>query len=94
MKAQLDSIAPAAQRAGGRRGGFGRRGGDGTATVTLNAASDALLNAAMAMQSADVTPTAMEVAAADRARAQAAAVMAKWDALRRGGRGTASGRHD
>jgi len=94
LKAQLDSIAPPPQRANGRRGGFGRRPGAGNTTVTLNAASDALLNAAMAMQSADATPTTMELAAADRAKAQATAVMARWDALRRGGRGAATGRHN
>jgi hypothetical protein len=86
-KAQLDSLAPPAQRGGGRRGGFGRRGGAGSAVVTLNGASDALLNAAMAMQSADVAPTAMEIAAADRARAQAIAAMARWNSLRGARRG-------
>ena len=82
MRAQLDSLAPPPARGGGRRGGFGRRGGAGTATPTLNGASDALLAAAMAMQNADVTPTAAQVAAADRARAQANAAMARWNALR------------
>jgi hypothetical protein len=81
LRAQLDSLAPPA-RGGGRRGGFGRRGGAGNATPTLNGASDALLAAAMAMQSADVTPTAAQVAAADRARAQANVAMARWNALR------------
>jgi hypothetical protein len=38
----------------------------------------------MAMQSADVAPTAAEIAAADRARAQATAVMARWNSLRSG----------
>jgi hypothetical protein len=37
--------------------------------------------AAMAMQSADVTPTANEVAAADRSRAQSNGLLAKWNAL-------------
>jgi hypothetical protein len=81
LRAQLDSLAPPA-RGGGRRGGFGRRGGAGNATPTQNGASDALLAAAMAMQSADVTPTAAQVAAADRARAQANVAMARWNALR------------
>jgi hypothetical protein len=39
------------------------------------------MNAAMAMQDADVTPTAEEVAACARARATARPVMAKWNAL-------------
>jgi len=82
LRATLDSIAPPPVRGGGRRGGFGRRGGAGNATPTLNGASDALLAAAMAMQSADVAPTAVQIAAADRARAQATAVMGKWSVLR------------
>ena len=82
LRAQLDSLAPASARGGGRRGGFGRRGGAGNASPTLNGASEALLAAAMAIQSADVTPTAAQVAAADRARAQANAAMARWNALR------------
>jgi hypothetical protein len=36
----------------------------------------------MAMQGADVAPTARELAAAGEARRQAAAVMAKWTALK------------
>jgi hypothetical protein len=36
----------------------------------------------MAMQSADVAPTAAEIAAADRAKTQASAVMARWSSLR------------
>ena len=82
LRAQLDSIAPPPARGGGRRGGFGRRGGAGGATPTLNGVSDALLAAAMAMQSADVAPTAVDIAAADRARTQASSVMARWNALR------------
>ena len=81
-RARIDSIAPPPARGGGRRGGFGRRGGAGGATVTLNGASDALLAAAMAMQSADVAPTAAEIAAADRAKTQASDVMARWSSLR------------
>jgi hypothetical protein len=83
LRARIDSLAPAPPR-GARppRGGFGRRGGAGGATPTLNGASDALLAAAMAMQSADVTPTASEVAAAERAQAQAKEVMARWNVLK------------
>ena len=87
VRSQLDSLAPPPARGGGRRGGFGRRGGAGTAAPTLNGASDALLAAAMAMQSADVAPTAAQIAEADRARTQANDVMKRWNALR-----TAAGR--
>jgi hypothetical protein len=41
-----------------------------------------LLAAAMAMQSADVPPTASQVAAAERAEAQATEVMARWGRLK------------
>jgi photosystem II stability/assembly factor-like uncharacterized protein len=82
VRAQLDSLAPPAARGGGRRGGFGRRGGAGGATPTLNGASDALLAAAMAIQGADVAPTAAQIAAAERARAQANLVMSRWNTLR------------
>jgi hypothetical protein len=82
LRTQIDSLAPPAAPGGGRRGGFGRRGGAGSATPTLNSASDALLSAAMAMQNADAAPTASQIAAADRARTQANAVMARWNALR------------
>jgi hypothetical protein len=36
----------------------------------------------MAMQNADVAPTAAQVAACNRARAQAVEVMARWDRLK------------
>ena len=45
------------------------------------AASTALINAAMAMQGADVTPTAREVAACAAARKEAQGVLAKWEKL-------------
>jgi photosystem II stability/assembly factor-like uncharacterized protein len=57
------------------------RGGPAQAP-TLASVRDALLGAAMAMQGADLAPTAAQVAACGRARAQAGAVMARWDRLR------------
>ena len=44
-----------------------------------------MISAAMAMQGADVTPTAMEVAACDRARAQSVQVMPRWTRLKTAG---------
>jgi hypothetical protein len=44
--------------------------------------SQTLLGAGMAMQNADVTPTAGQVAACDSSRAQSRQVMAKWLQLR------------
>ncbi|MBI3504197.1 MAG: glycoside hydrolase, partial [Proteobacteria bacterium] len=83
FKAQIESLAPApALGRGGRRGGFGRRGGAGGTVVTLDAASNAMLGAAMSMQGADVAPTDREVAACAAARKQGATVLPKWNALR------------
>jgi hypothetical protein len=78
FKAQVDSLAPApvAGGRGGRGGGRGAAAPSGPAT--LESASSAMMTAAMAMQSADVTPTATEVSNADRARTAATAVMARW----------------
>jgi len=77
FRAQVESLAPAPGARPARRG---RRGG-GEGPPTLSAVSDGYLSAAMAMQDADVTPTAEEVAACARARAAAPPVMAKWNAL-------------
>jgi len=82
FRAQLDSLAPAPAR-GGR--GFGRRGGATTASLSLEAASNALTAAVMAMQDADVAPTSSQVATADRARAQANVAIARWNSLRTSG---------
>ena len=40
------------------------------------------MTAAMAMQSADVAPTASEAANASKARTEAAGVMAKWNKIK------------
>ena len=77
LRAQVESLAPAPGARPARRG---RRGG-GDGSPTLSAVSNAYLGAAMAMQDADVTPTAEEVAACARARAAARPVMARWNAL-------------
>ncbi|MBX6330297.1 MAG: glycoside hydrolase [Gemmatimonadaceae bacterium] len=60
-----------------------RRRGAAGAPATLASARDGLLAAAMAMQQADVAPTAREIADCRRARATADAVMARWTALER-----------
>jgi hypothetical protein len=77
FRAQVDSIAPAAVRAGR---GFGR--GAASAAPTLSGARDALVTAVMAMQGADVAPTAGQVAACEQARTQLDTVLARWNALR------------
>jgi hypothetical protein len=88
FKARVDSLAPAPSRGG--RGRFFGRGPAGP--PTLESVSNALMGAAMAMQDADVAPTAGELAAAERAKAQSAEVMAKWTALKTTGLGTLNAR--
>jgi photosystem II stability/assembly factor-like uncharacterized protein len=77
FRAQVESLAPPPSR-GGR--GFFRRRPSGP--PSLQTARDDLLDAAMAMQGAEVTPTARQAAACQRARAQAAQVTARWTALK------------
>jgi hypothetical protein len=74
-RAQVESLAPApaSPLSAQRRGGQGVR--------TLESASNAALAAAMAMQDADVAPTAAQVAECARARSQVNAVMARWRSL-------------
>ena len=78
LKSQILALAPNPAPRG--RGFFFGFGGP-PAPPSLSSASTAELQAAMAMQGADETPTAAEVAACAHARAEAAAVMAKWTAL-------------
>ena len=92
LKAKLDTMAPPATGNGGRggrgggfapAGGGGRGGrGGGAAAPTLDGVSAAMLGAAMAMQAADVAPTANQVAACTQARADYSKVMLRWSALR------------
>ena len=83
FKRQVDSLAP--PRAAGGRGG---RGGGGARTrrrwsraPTLETAPNAMMSAAMAMQGADVAPTAGQVAAITKARADGADAMRRWNTL-------------
>lgn len=79
LRARIDSMAPEPQREA--RPQF-RRGPAGPAT-TLDAVSDAMLAAAMAMQGADVTPTSMQIAECDAARAQYEKLMKRWEGVKR-----------
>ena len=81
LEAQIDSIAPA-QTGGRRRPGFGPPGGGAAPSPTLESVSNALMAATMAMQGADVAPTAGQVATAAKARADARGVLQKWAALK------------
>ena len=78
LKAQIDSIAPPSNSAPRPR--FRRRGASAEAP-TLESASGAMLAAAMAVQGADVAPTASQQAAGAKARADGALLLARWRAL-------------
>jgi hypothetical protein len=80
FKSLVDSLAPAPRP----QQGFGGFGGAGAAAgpPTLSGTSAAMLAAAMAMQRAEVPPTASQIAAVGRARAQWAALLPRWTALR------------
>jgi photosystem II stability/assembly factor-like uncharacterized protein len=84
FKQQIVALAPPPP-AGGGRGGFGggpRGGRGGTSAPTLESVSAAMLAAAMAMQAADLAPTAREVAACANARRDSTTVMARWTKLK------------
>ncbi|MCX6545209.1 MAG: glycoside hydrolase [Acidobacteria bacterium] len=66
---------------GASAGQAGRSTGGAAAAPTLQSVSTEMSSAAMAMQAAEIAPTAREVAACATARTNAAAVMAKWTAL-------------
>jgi hypothetical protein len=78
LKVQVDSIAPAPTR--GARPGFGFRPAP-SGPPTLETVRAAMMAAAMAMQGADVAPTAREIDAVTKARAQYKDVLARWNAL-------------
>jgi photosystem II stability/assembly factor-like uncharacterized protein len=85
LRAQIDSLAPAQATASGASTDRVRRGTAAPTASTLDGASSAMLAAAMAMQGADVAPTADQIAATARARAMGSAVLARWTALRTSG---------
>ncbi len=78
IKGELEALAPTGLVRNIRQ--RGRRPG-GAAQPTLEAVSNALQTAAMAMQAAERAPTAVQIAAADAARAQAKPIMAQWTAV-------------
>jgi hypothetical protein len=87
FKREVDSLAPPAP-AGGRGGrgfggGGGGRGRGGAPEVqNLETVMASQMAAAMAMQAAEVAPTASQIAAVTKARGDAAAVMKRWTAVR------------
>jgi photosystem II stability/assembly factor-like uncharacterized protein len=84
FRARVESLAPPPRP----RGGFGGPGGFGGGQqppATLESVSAGALAAAMAMQRAEVAPTANQVAGCERARSQVRETMAKWNTLRTSG---------
>ena len=79
VRKQIETLAP--PRA--PRGRFRRPAAN--AAPTLSGASSAMMSAAMAMQSADVSPTAVQLAAVASARASSVAAMSAWTTLRASG---------
>jgi hypothetical protein len=89
---QFEDLAPAEPAEGGGGRGRGGRGGGGGGTFTMpgeaapapnlsNLASQ-LIAAVQPMQSAEMPPTAVQLAACSQAQTTYGAVMAKWAALR------------
>ncbi len=81
LKAKVEALAPASALPRNVRNAR-RRGAPG-ASVHLESASNAALAAALAMQSADVAPTATQIAGVAAARSQTSTVLAAWNTLRR-----------
>ena len=78
IKGELEALAPTGLQRNVR---LLRRRGGGPAAPSLEAVSNALQAAAMAMQSSDAAPTAVQLATANAARAQAKPVIARWAAV-------------
>ncbi len=76
LMARIEELAPEPQP---RR--FRWYGGGPSGPPTLSGASDALMNAAMAMQDAELAPTDREEQACQEAGDMAEAVMARWQTL-------------
>jgi photosystem II stability/assembly factor-like uncharacterized protein len=80
LAAEVEKLAPAkpdSEAAAPRR----RAPADASLPPTLKSAGDDLMTAAMAMQGADIAPTANQVAACARARGRFRTVLARWSAL-------------
>jgi hypothetical protein len=83
LKAEIESVAPPITGAVRRGRGFGRgRGGAAGNTKTLETVTNSLMAAVMATQGAEVAPTADQVAAAAKARADAGEVMRRWNTIK------------
>jgi len=79
IKGELEALAPTGLQRNVR---LLRRRGGGPAAPSLEAVSNALQAAAMAMQGAEAAPTATQLAAATAAQTQAKPLLARWGALK------------
>ena len=86
---RIDALAPA--QAAGESERPRRRRAPAAEQPTLKSAGDDLMSAAMAMQGADIAPTANQIAACARARATYRDVLAKWSALEKEAQAAAAG---
>jgi hypothetical protein len=80
LKAEVEVLAPAPRPSTGGR----FRSPASAGPPNLQGVSQAMMNAAMAMQAADVAPTERQISACEAAKAQYQEVMARWEALRAG----------
>jgi photosystem II stability/assembly factor-like uncharacterized protein len=77
FKSRIDAIAPDEPHGQAREATRHRRGA--RPETSLNEASDAALDASLALQAADIAPTAAQIAACAHARDQANEVLARWE---------------
>jgi photosystem II stability/assembly factor-like uncharacterized protein len=88
LAAKLDALAPATVEADADAA-RGRRVAEKEQPPTLKSVGNDLMAAAMAMQGADIAPTANQIAACRRASASYRAVLARWNVLEKQARAVA-----
>jgi hypothetical protein len=86
---RVDALAP--EQAPGENEPRRRRRPATAEAPSLKSAGDGLMAAAMAMQGADIAPTANQIAACAHARATYREVLAKWTALEKEAKTAATG---
>jgi len=77
-RAEVEALAPPPPPPSAGRFRFSAPSGP----PTLKSVSDAMINAAMSMQEAEIAPTMRQIAACEDAHAQFEGVMARWNALK------------
>ena len=92
FRTELEALSPSPASSTRPASARARRAGTAADAPTLEGARAALVAAAMAMQNADVAPSADQLAACERARVQLRAVTARWHALETTGLATLNAR--